>query len=80
MTVWAIVVAAGGGSRFGGRKQFEMLEGRRVVDWALAASRGVADGVVLVVPVDHAFEDSPVCDVVVRGAGTRSGSVRAGLA
>ena len=80
MAVWAIVVAAGSGSRFGGRKQFEMLEGRRVVDWALVASRSVADGVVLVVPADHAFEDSPVCDVVVRGGASRSDSVRAGLA
>ena len=57
MSVWAIVVAAGSGSRFGGAKQFEQLEGRRVVDWALAASRSVADGVVLVVPADHTEDD-----------------------
>ena len=80
MTVWAIVVAAGSGSRFGGPKQFEQLEGRRVVDWALAASRPVADGVVLVVPADHPFEDSPLPDTVVKGGATRSDSVRAGLA
>ncbi len=80
MSVWAIVVAAGSGSRFGGAKQFEELEGRRVVDWALVASRSVADGVVLVVPADHVEDDAPAADVVVVGGGTRSGSVRAGLA
>ena len=71
MTVWAIVVAAGSGSRFGGPKQFEELEGRRVVDWSLVASRSVADGVVLVVPPDHPFENSSVVDRVVKGGSTR---------
>jgi len=80
VTIWAIVVAAGSGSRFGGPKQFEDLEGRRVVDWALAASRSVADGVVLVVPPDHLGDEAPVADAVVAGGLTRSGSVRAGLA
>lgn len=80
MTVWAIVVAAGTGARFGGPKQFEMLEGRRVVDWALVASRSVADGVVLVVPAGHVDKEAPAADVVVAGGSSRSGSVRAGLA
>jgi 2-C-methyl-D-erythritol 4-phosphate cytidylyltransferase len=80
MTVWAIVVAAGNGARFGGAKQFAELKGRRVVDWALAASRAVADGVVLVVPVDHLEDEAPAADAVVVGGATRSASVRAGLA
>jgi 2-C-methyl-D-erythritol 4-phosphate cytidylyltransferase len=80
VTVWAIVVAAGNGTRFGGPKQFAELEGRRVVDWALVASRSVADGVVLVVPADYLDVDAPAADVVVAGGATRSGSVRAGLA
>ena len=79
MTVWAIVVAAGRGSRFGGPKQFAELEGRRVVDWALVASRSVADGVVLVVPAAHLDDEAPAADVVVAGGATRSESVRAGL-
>ena len=58
MTVWAIVVAAGSGSRFGGQKQFQELEGRRVVDWAIAACRSVADEVVVVVPVDHLVDET----------------------
>lgn len=80
MTVWAIVVAAGSGSRFGGAKQFEDLQGRRVVDWALAASRSVADGVVLVVPAGRTGDEFPAADAVVAGGATRAGSVRAGLA
>ena len=74
------MVAAGSGSRFGGAKQFAELEGRRVVDWALVASRTVADGVVLVVPADHEEDEASVADAVVAGGATRSASVRAGLA
>lgn len=80
MSVWAIVVAAGAGSRFGGTKQFERIQGRRVVDWAVAASRSVADGVIVVVPADHSDDRTLAADVLVTGAATRSGSVRAGLA
>src|SRR5947208_1541302 len=77
--VWAIVVAAGSGSRFGSTKQYAPLAGRRVVDHAVAAARSVADGVVLVLPAGD--EDAePAGDVVVAGGVTRSESVRAGLA
>ena len=78
--VWAIVVAAGSGRRFGGAKQYADLAGRRVVDWAVDGARSVADGVVLVVRADAAAEPEPAVDVVVAGADARSGSVRAGLA
>ncbi len=82
---WAIVVAAGQGQRFGGAKQFADLGGRSVLDWAVAAVRAVAGGVVVVVPAE-VLEDAgllarlPVVEAVVAGALTRSGSVRAGLA
>jgi 2-C-methyl-D-erythritol 4-phosphate cytidylyltransferase len=79
VTVWAIVVAAGRGSRFGAPKQFEQLEGRRVVDWAVAACRSVADRVVLVVPDDHLDDEPFGTDRVVAGGATRSASVRCGL-
>lgn len=78
--VWVIVVAAGSGRRFGGEKQYEPLAERRVLDWSLAAARSVADGLVLVVARSHAADDEPGADAVAAGAGTRSGSVRAGLA
>lgn len=78
--VWVIVVAAGSGRRFGGAKQYEPLAGRRVLDWSLAAARTIADGVVLVVAEERRGDEEPTTDVVVAGAATRSGSVRAGLA
>ena len=80
MSVWTIVVAAGGSSRFGRPKQYSALGGRRVLDWSLAAAREVGDGVVLVVPADMAGIAEPAADVVVAGAATRSSSVRRGLA
>ena len=73
-STWAIVVAGGSGSRYGGLKQFEPLAGRRVVDWSLAAARESCDGVVLVVPAG--VEEAGA----VAGGVTRSDSVRAGLA
>ena len=80
MSVWAIVVAAGGSTRFGRPKPYAALAGRRVLDWSLASARAAADGVVLVVPADLAGHPEPAADVVVAGGATRSGSVRRGLA
>lgn len=79
-SAWAVVVAAGSGSRFGGPKQYEPLAGRRVLDWSVDAARAVCAGVVLVVPPDRADRPEPAVDAVVAGGATRSASVRAGLA
>jgi 2-C-methyl-D-erythritol 4-phosphate cytidylyltransferase len=77
------VVAAGSGARFGARKQYQLLHGRRVVDVSLDAARtlvgSAADGLVVVVPQDRAGEPMAGADVVVAGGLTRSDSVRAGL-
>ena len=82
MRAWAIVVAGGAGARFGGAKQFNVLGGRRVVDWAVLAAAAACEGVVLVLPADQvgrvALDGQP--DVVVAGGPSRSASVRAGLA
>jgi 2-C-methyl-D-erythritol 4-phosphate cytidylyltransferase / 2-C-methyl-D-erythritol 2,4-cyclodiphosphate synthase len=77
--VWSIVVAAGSGSRFGGAKQWEQLEGRSLVDWALDTCRACSDGVVLVVPAGTEGSTSAEVDAVVSGGDTRSESVRRGL-
>ena len=50
MTVWAVVVAAGGGSRFGGLEAIRRLWAAGPGGWSVDAARSVADGVVLVVP------------------------------
>jgi 2-C-methyl-D-erythritol 4-phosphate cytidylyltransferase len=81
--VWSIVVAGGSGRRFGEMKQFSLLGGRPVLEWAVAACRPRSAGVVLVVPAptgapgDH---DPHGADAVVTGGATRAESVRCGLA
>ena len=77
------MVAGGTGTRFGGQKQFELLEGRPVLSWSIAAARTVSDGIVVVVPDGSApppAADDVEADHVVSGGPTRSHSVRAGLA
>ena len=84
--MWVVVVAAGSGQRFGAPKQFAQLAGRSMVQWAVDAARGVADGVVLVLPPGEDTGDVGVgrrgsgADVSVPGGDTRAASVRAGLA
>lgn len=80
MSIWAIVVAAGSGDRFGGPKQYEQLGALRVLDWSLDTARDACDGVVLVVHPERAGDPEPAADTVVTGGLTRSASVRAGLA
>jgi 2-C-methyl-D-erythritol 4-phosphate cytidylyltransferase len=77
--VWAVVVAAGSGARFGRKKQFELLGGRPVVEWSVAACRTYALGVVVVLPEGELTDDFGA-DAVVAGGPTRSASVRHGLA
>src|SRR3954470_3768432 len=72
MTTWAIVVAAGRGERFGGPKQYEVVAGKRVLDWSVDDARAACDGVVVVVPPGESGG--------VAGGATRSESVRNGLA
>ena len=74
-TVWTVVVAAGGGVRFGARKQYEPLGDRRVLDLAVDVARAASAGVVVVVPPVDAVREGAVA-----GGTTRSESVRAGLA
>ena len=91
-SVWAIVVAAGSGSRFGGPKQFVDLCGVPVLTRSVHTASDVCDGVVVVVPgTEVADAESQLAAtfssdlgakriVVVAGGDTRSASVRCGLA
>jgi 2-C-methyl-D-erythritol 4-phosphate cytidylyltransferase len=63
---WAIVVAAGSGTRFGGEKQFASLGNETVVERAVRVAAAECGGVTVVLP-----------EV---GGETRSASVRIGLA
>jgi 2-C-methyl-D-erythritol 4-phosphate cytidylyltransferase len=78
MSVAAVVVAAGQGTRFGGLKQFSLVDGETIATKSLRAARSVAEYVVLVVPEGY---DGPGegADLVVVGGATRAASVRLGL-
>jgi 2-C-methyl-D-erythritol 4-phosphate cytidylyltransferase len=76
--VWAVIVAAGWGERFGGPKQFAELGGARLVDHAVATAAATCDAVVLVVPDASDWQGAEV-DALVTGGATRAESVRAGL-
>lgn len=77
--VWGIVVAGGSGQRFGGRKQWEELQGRSLTSLSVALCQTQCDGVVLVVP-ESGPRPEIQADVVVGGGATRADSVRNGLA
>lgn len=78
--VWTVVLAAGGGTRFGGRKQFFDLGGEPLVAHPVAAAARASDGVVAVLPAEPgAWTPPPGVRLAVGGA-TRAESVRAGLA
>ncbi len=84
--MWAVVLAAGSGSRYGPQpKQYEVLGDERVIDRSLATARAAADHVVVVLaPADQAegaaLVESGAADVAVEGGAERADSVRAALA
>jgi 2-C-methyl-D-erythritol 4-phosphate cytidylyltransferase len=79
MSVAAVVVAAGRGTRFGGAKQFALLDGETVATRSVAQARLVADLVIVVVPEGYEG-DGEGADVIVTGGASRAASVRCGLA
>jgi 2-C-methyl-D-erythritol 4-phosphate cytidylyltransferase len=78
MSVAAVIVAAGQGQRYGGAKQFAVLNHDTVTTHSVRAARSVAERVVLVVPTNYQGNGEGA-DVVVVGGATRAASVRAGL-
>jgi 2-C-methyl-D-erythritol 4-phosphate cytidylyltransferase len=79
MSVAAVVVAAGRGTRFGGEKQFLFIDGDTVAARSVSRAREVSDLVVLVVPEGYSGTGEGA-DVVVTGGDPRAASVRNGLA
>jgi 2-C-methyl-D-erythritol 4-phosphate cytidylyltransferase len=75
---WAVVLAGGGGTRFGGPKQYADLAGRTLLDRTTATAANACDGLVVVLPDPSTAPRTPGRQV--RGGGTRAASVRAGLA
>ena len=70
-----MVVGGGSGQRFGAAKQYETVGGERMIDRSRRVAGSVCDGVVVVVPEQDAERE-----LAIPGGGTRSASVRAGLA
>ncbi len=79
MSVAAVIVAAGQGTRFGALKQFSNFDGETVAARSVRTARSVAETVVLVVPEGYEG-DGEGADLVVVGGATRASSVRRGLA
>ena len=78
---WAIVLAAGGGTRFGGRKQFADLAGRPMLEHTVRSATTACDGMVVVLPAAHLDRwTAPAGAGRGEGGATRAQSVRAGLA
>ncbi|MGB0661777.1 MAG: bifunctional 2-C-methyl-D-erythritol 4-phosphate cytidylyltransferase/2-C-methyl-D-erythritol 2,4-cyclodiphosphate synthase [Mangrovicoccus sp.] len=91
MTVWALIVAAGRGSRAGGDipKQYQKIEGVSLLQHtsnAIASHSEISGFVYVINPDDRALFDAAVkmppdlAVCVVSGGATRDASVRAGLA
>lgn len=78
--MWAIVVGAGSGARFGGAKQFAPLGEERVLDRSVRIAASACDGVVAVVPAEVADRERTTLVGVVAGGPTRAASVACGLA
>lgn len=84
MTIAAIIVAAGRGTRAGGDtpKQWRPLAGQRVIDWTVAAFEAAPEisRIVIVLHPDDVALVAPRDGIeVTTGAATRAGSVRNGL-
>jgi 2-C-methyl-D-erythritol 4-phosphate cytidylyltransferase/2-C-methyl-D-erythritol 2,4-cyclodiphosphate synthase len=81
MTVAAIIVAAGRGTRAGGAvpKQWQLLAGQPVVAHSVAAFADLAELVILVVHPDDKARAAPLGVRVVNGGATRDASVRNAL-
>jgi 2-C-methyl-D-erythritol 4-phosphate cytidylyltransferase len=79
LATWAIVLAAGSATRFGGGKQFARLGGERLIDRVVRTAAVACDAVVVVLPEDTAWDGPPVA-AAVPGGPTRAASVRCGLA
>ena len=73
--VWTVVVGAGRGSRFGGLKQYEEIDGERIIDRSVSVARSAGSRVVVVVPAEDVEREGGVA-----GGESRAESVRAGLA
>jgi 2-C-methyl-D-erythritol 4-phosphate cytidylyltransferase len=80
-SVWTIVLAGGGGNRFGGLKQFAEIGGQTLLERVVQLAAKCGDGVVVVLPAAQAGDERyQQADRIAIGGVTRAASVRSGLA
>jgi 2-C-methyl-D-erythritol 4-phosphate cytidylyltransferase len=82
-SAWAIVLAGGGGNRFGGLKQFAGLGGQSLLERVVQLTGKCCDGVVVVLPAGHQQQERQFDEagaITAIGGATRAESVRSGLA
>lgn len=81
-SVWAIVLAAGGGARFGERKQFLDLAGASLLDRTVTTLAAACTGLVVALPQGLSWSSPRLgCPTrLVAGGAERADSVRAALA
>lgn len=72
-----MVLAGGGGNRFGGMKQFAELGGQSLLERVVGTAAARADGVVVVLPEGYDWDGG---GIRATGGATRAESVRSGLA
>ncbi|MCD5309676.1 IspD/TarI family cytidylyltransferase [Kineosporia babensis] len=78
MSVWGVVLAGGGGTRFGGLKQFAKLGEQTLLERVVSIAAECCDGVVVVLPAGHDWKFAGNTRNATGGA-TRAESVRSGL-
>jgi 2-C-methyl-D-erythritol 4-phosphate cytidylyltransferase len=82
-SVWAVVLAGGGGNRFGGLKQFATLGGQSLLERVVQLTGKCCDGVVVVLPAGQQQQERQYDEagqITAIGGATRAESVRSGLA
>jgi 2-C-methyl-D-erythritol 4-phosphate cytidylyltransferase len=78
--VWGIVLAGGGGNRFGGLKQFARLGDQTLLERVVQLVSDRCDGVVVVLPAGHDWPSADPRVIRATGGAVRAESVRSGLA
>jgi len=73
--IGAIILAAGNGSRYGGYKQFEKVNGKQIIDYTIDIYKDIADKMVIVLPQN--YSNRLYLNAV--GGKTRSESIRNGF-
>ena len=71
----AVIVAAGSGTRFGGKKQYTEVSGKPLYYYSIKAFKSIADRIILVVPAEDADQIEGFGAEIIAGGAQRYDSV-----